>query len=229
MATHDAALDAAGLATRIHRAPLLLPYLQYQIVTARENMRRRSAGEKMRPTATFPLFSKANLAQAQGIANNNAWLRERAIAQRESLGWVSAYLLTSAVPEIAGHDKHGARLSPVQWHARSAARVAAASGWFWVPPLATAIGLVEFGPDRLRPRNSNELFCRAADLLASSIDAISQDPEWREQLAANDSLVARARAAAQSVTTIRSERRCAALDATPSVVRLVASTPRKNA
>lgn len=158
---HDAALDGAGLSAMFNQPDVLERYLSYQISAARENERRRTSNGARERTATYAEFASLPPGVVRSTFSDTQWHAQRRAAQEASLGWVIAYLLVSADPSLAApHDDP----------AVGAARLAAAAGWFPVPPLATALGWAEYSTGAPQTGDAREVWCRAVTPMDQGVE-----------------------------------------------------------
>lgn len=169
---HDAALDAVALSAALNRPQDLDRYLQYQLRLARENHRRRMQRASAQHAMTFPEFIRLDARVAQQIYAQRAWRRSRDHVQVDSLGWTVAHLLVRADPKLAG-------TAPLPVGAGEA-RLAAAAGWFPVPPFATALGMAAIERPPAVPLDERAAICSAADLMEAGISILNTRPEGRD-------------------------------------------------
>lgn len=197
---HDAALDAVALSAALNRPQDLDRYLQYQLRLAQENHRRRMQRASALHAMTFPEFIRLDARVAQQIYAQRAWRRSRDHVQVDSLGWTVAHLLVRADPKLAG-----TALLPV---GAGEARLAAAAGWFPVPPFATALGMATIERSPAGPLDERAALCHAADLMDAGLSTQYTHPSGQtEERDANErSRVANIRA---QIARMRRDGRCA--------------------
>lgn len=168
---HDAALDAVALPSVLDNPQALNRYLMYQLGLARENRRRGTQGGTSRRAKTFAEFIGLNSQVARRIVTERAWRLSRDRIEVESVGWVVAHLLVRADPQIAGTARGAS--------GAGAARLAAASGWFPVPPIATALGIAAIERSSVAPFEEHAVLCDAASLMAAGLSAMSASTQAR--------------------------------------------------
>lgn len=178
---HDAALDAVALSAALKRPEQLRNYLSYQIALARENEQRQSSSNRRYRAMSFAQFARLDGKTTEALYRQESFQRERAQIEVNSLGWVLAYLLVKADPRFAGVAP-----SALARDGRGAAELAAASGWFPVPPVATALGLAEVAPSRHGAGQSP--LCRAASLVEEGVQILKISQPWMSRLESDPAL-----------------------------------------
>lgn len=168
---HDAALDAVALSAVLNKPRDLNRYLFYQLRLAHENHWRRAQGTSAGRASTFAEFIALEPEDTQRILARHAWRLSRDRVQVDSLGWTVAHLLVQADPRLAG-------TAPLP-SGGGAARLAAAAGWFPVPPFSTALGLAAIERSPLVPLDERAALCRAADLMDAGISTLYARPSGR--------------------------------------------------
>ena len=167
IALHDAALDAVALSKVLNNPRDLNRYLLYQLRLARENHRRRAQGMSAHRASSFAEFIRLKPQVAQRIFAQREWRLARDRVQADSVGWVVAHLLVRTDPKLAG-------VAPLPAGAGAgAARLAAASGWFPVPPVATALGIAAVERSPATSFDEQVAICDAADLMEEGISVLS--------------------------------------------------------
>lgn len=180
---HDAALDAVALSTVLGRPRDLHRYLLYQLQLAHENRVRRGRGVRAQRAMNFAEFIGLDPKITQRILAQPDWRKSRERVQAESLGWVLSYLLVRADPKLAGLSSGTAR------DGEGPARLAAASGWFPVPPVATALGIAAIERPHATSFDERSVLCRAGRLMEAGVAILerdaqpTQDPALRRRLA----------------------------------------------
>lgn len=174
---HDAALDAVVLSAVLQRPQQLHEYLRYQWLLARQNEESRARHARARRAMTFAEFIGLGDEFMEAVYAQADWRHSRQSVEADSLGWTIAYLLVRADPMLAGVTSQ-----PIAGYGPAAARLAAASGWFPVPPFATALGLAEiFGSATAAPENV-AMLCSVAQLMEDGIGALHADAQWSSLL-----------------------------------------------
>ena len=213
---HDAALDAVALSAALERREQLRSYLSYQLALARENERRQAAGNPRYRAMSFAQFARIDGKTAESLYRQDSFQRERAQIEVNSLGWVVAYLLVRVDPRLAG-----ASASTSARDGRAAATLAAASGWFPVPPIATALGLAEVSPAaKSQGADRNEL-CRTADLLEGGVQVLKVSEPWSSRWGSDAALQRQVTAIESDVARMRDEGNCTPAVATALHLGLV--------
>lgn len=168
---HDAALDAVELAAVLGRPRDLHRYLLYQLQLAHENHMRRGRGLRAQRAMSFAAFIGLDPKITQRIFAQPDWRKSREHVQAESLGWVLSYLLVRADPTLAGLSPGTAR------DGEGAARLAATSGWFPVPPVATALGIAAIERPRAASFDERVVLCRAGRLMEAGVAILERDAQ----------------------------------------------------
>lgn len=168
---HDAALDAVALSAVLNNPRDLNRYLLYQLRLAHENHRRRAQGVSAHHARTFAELIGVEPEVTQRIFAQREWRLSRDRVQVDSLGWAVAHLLVRADPKLAG-------TVPLPRGA-GAAHLAAASGWFPVPPVSTALGIATIERSPATPFDERAVLCDAADLMDAGISATRTVPTGR--------------------------------------------------
>jgi hypothetical protein len=200
---HDAALDAAMLSATLHRSQALRPYLIYQLLTARENYANRARGEPTRHAMTFAEFAALDPEAIRPVYAQREWRAARDHIEVESLGWTVAHLLARADPKLGGTPSF-----PTSPAGAAAARLAAASGWFPVPPFATAFQLADVMRSPQRSWDARALLCRAALFMESGVATFKTDVRWRERLQQDEPLQGRLAAIRSDIADMRRDGGC---------------------
>lgn len=169
---HDAALDAVALSAVLNNPRDLNRYLLYQLRLAHENHRRRAQGAGAHRAKTFADFIGLEPQITQRIFAQREWRLSRDRVQVDSLGWTVAHLLVRADPKLAGS-------APLPRGA-GAARLAAASGWFPVPPVATALEMAVIARSPAALFDARAALCDAAGLMDAGISAIRSSSSGRD-------------------------------------------------
>lgn len=219
---HDAALDAVAMSTVMQRREDLRRYLMYQLHLAWRNELQRVRNEPAEGALAFAQFQGIDAKDAQAVYSRPEWHALRDGIETESLGWVVAQLLAQVDPAVSGpasqraaHDGTGA------------ARLANASGWFPVPPLATALGMAAIERSTAAPFDERALLCRAAQLMEAGTLSVrvnnSRPPSDRDAKLRN-----RLDDIRKQIAGMRREGRCdpgsTVTAAAPGI--FIASTPR---
>lgn len=173
---HDAALDAVALSAALQRPRNLCRYLMYQLHLAHENYMRRTLGTRARHAMPFAEFAGLDPKVTQAIFAQPQWLASRNRVQADSVGWTVAFLLVEADAKLAGMSSIQAASDGA-----GAARLAAASGWFPVPPVATALGIAAIEHSAAATFDERALLCRAASLMEAGVEEIRANTQWRAQ------------------------------------------------
>lgn len=171
---HDAALDAVALSAVLGSPSALRRYLVYQLRLAHQNYWRRAKGSRPRPARTFAEFVRLDPNVTQRIFAQPEWRAARDRVQVDSLGWVIAHLLVRANPKLAGDLSSSALRNGI-----GAARLAAASGWFPVPPMATALDVAAIERSPGAPFDEHAVLCRAADLMDAGVAVLRTSTDSR--------------------------------------------------
>lgn len=200
---HDAALDAVALSAALDRPGDLRSYLTYQLVLARANEHRQAIGQPRRRAMDFARFARLDPKTTQALLSRGSIRREREKAEMNSLGWVVAYLLVKLDSRLAGDSAAG-----LIRDGRGAANLAAASGWFPAPPLATALGLAEVVPSTSAPAGKQSSLCRAANLMEAGVDSLKASEPWRSRLEGEPALQRGVAAIQSDVTQMRHDGDC---------------------
>lgn len=174
---HDAALDAVALSAVLGRPRDLHRYLLYQLQLAHENHTRRGRGVRAQRAMSFAAFIGLDPKITQRIFAQPDWRKSRERVQAESLGWVLSFLLVRADPKLAGLSSGTAR------DGEGAARLAAASGWFPVPPVATALGIAAIERPRAPSFDERVVLCRAGRLMEAGVAALERDAQPKQDAA----------------------------------------------
>ncbi len=197
---HDAALDAVAVSAVLRRPRDLRRYLIYQLQLAHRNEPRRASGSTPQRGMTFADFIGLERSDALAIFAQPKWRTLRDGIEAESLGWTLAQLLVRADPGLSGISAaDGANPGAAGAH------LAAASGWFPVPPFATALGFAEIDRSVARPFDGRALLCRAACFMEAGLLSIRVDTPAR----AGDSQNRIAEIQSQ-ILSMRRDGRCAA-------------------
>lgn len=202
---HDAALDAVALSGVLQRPQALRRYIMYQLQLARENHGLRVRGARPRHAMTFAEFVGLDPGIARAIFAQPEWQRSRDRVQADSLGWAVAYLLVQADPRLAGSSSLQTARDGV-----GVARLAAASGWFPVPPVASALGIAAIERSTAAAFDERALLCRAARLMQSGVAVLHTDTPWRSQLKRDVSVQNRVAEIRAQIASMRRDGSCAA-------------------
>jgi hypothetical protein len=174
----------------------------YQLNLARQNELRRMRNEPAERALTFAEFHGIDPQDTQAVYSRPEWHTLRDGVETESLGWVVAQLLAHVDPAVSGlASKRAAR------DGTGAARLAKASGWFPVPPLATALGIAAIERSAAAPFDERALLCRAARLMEAgtlSVPASSSRPASDRDA----SLQSRIEEIRQQIASMRRDGRC---------------------
>ena len=179
---HDAALDAVALSASFHRPAQLMSYLFYQLALARENERRQASGNSRYRAMSFAQFAHLDDKATAALFSQDSFKRERAQIEVSSLGWVVAYLLARLDPRLAGESP-----SVLVGDGHAASVLAASSGWFPVPPLATALGLAEVVPAASQSAAGSQI-CRAAALMEEGVQVLKSSQPWSTRMERDSAL-----------------------------------------
>lgn len=198
---HDAALDAVALSAALERPEQLRNYLSYQIALARENEQRQSSSNRRYRAMSFAQFARLDGKTTEALYRQESFQRKRAQIEVNSLGWVLAYLLVKADPRIAGVAP-----SALARDGRGAAELAAASGWFPVPPVATALGLAELAPSSHGAGQSP--LCRAASLVEEGVQMLKVSQPWASRLGSDPALQRQVASIESDVARMRRDGDC---------------------
>ena len=201
---HDAALDAVALSAVLQRPSDLRRYLMYQLRLANENDRRRARGLRTQHAVTFAEFVGLDPGVALGVFAQPQQRLSRNRVQVESLGWVVAYLLVRADPKLAGFSSSTAALDGA-----GAARLARASGWFPVPPVATALGIAAIERSAGAAFDERALLCRAARLIEAGVVGMSTDTKGGSEADRDAGLKRRVAEIRAQIAGMRRDGRCA--------------------
>ena len=174
MTLHDAALDAVALSSVLDNPQALNRYLMYQLGLAHEKHRRRAQGGTLRHAKTFAEFVRLKPQVAQRIVAERAWRLARDRIEVESMGWVVAHLLVRADPQVAGAARHAPGVG--------AAHLVAASGWFPVLPVATALGIAAIERSSVAPFEEHAVLCDAASLMNAGLSATGTGTQARAKV-----------------------------------------------
>ena len=164
---HDAALDAVTLSEALQRPRELRPYLMYQLQLAHDNQRRRARGARPQRAMTFVEFIGVDPEVAQTVIAQPMRMTSRTRVEVASLGWTVSHLLVRADPKLAGLSSPAAARDGT-----GAAILAQASGWFPVPPVATALGIAEIERSAAYAFDERALLCRAARLIEAGVERV---------------------------------------------------------
>jgi hypothetical protein len=205
---HDAALDAVMLSAPLHRSLALRPYLIYQLLTARENYAHRARGEPTRHAMTFAEFAGLDPDVIRSVYAKREWRISRDHIEVESLGWIVAYLLVRADPKLGGTLSF-----PTSPEGAAAARLAAASDWFPVPPFATAFQLADVVRSPERNWDGRALLCRAALFMESGVTAFKVNARWRARLQQDEPLQRRLATIRSDIAEMRRDGGCTSTSA----------------
>lgn len=211
MAMHDAALDAAGVAAALDRTRELRGYFIYQLRIAQDNAARRAQHEATERAMTFAEFARLDPDVIQMLFAKPDWKSRRNRVQIDSLGWAVAYLLVTVDPRLAGMSPS----APVR-DGEGAARLAASSGWFPVPPFPTAFGLSAIEQSAGSPPSARALLCRAARLMEAGLVVMRTDTRWRSRLEQETSLQSDLAEIREQIDRMRRDGRCAPTPITAS-------------
>lgn len=206
---HDAALDAVALSAVMRGPRDLCGYLLYQLQVARENYRRRAQREAPRHAMTFAEFAGLDPMMAQAIYAQDNWRASRERVEVESLGWAIAYLLVRADAKLGRTPQ-----SPITQDGAAATRLAAASGWFPVPPFATALHLAEITQAPTDAWDERALLCRAIRLTDSGVASLRADATWAQRLEQDAVLKSRVADIRSQIATMRHDRGCVPAEVT---------------
>jgi hypothetical protein len=203
MTMHDAALDAVALSAVLRNPGSLRRYLIYQLQVARENYWHRAVGATPRHAMTFAEYIGLDRLAVQAIYSRGDWRESRNRVEAESLGWAIAYLLVRADSRLGGalplaSDQPGT----------ATARLAAASGWFPVPPFATALHLAEVTRGPAEALDERALLCRATLLMENGIAGLNADANWRERLERDAVLQGRVTEIRTQIAAVRHDSEC---------------------
>lgn len=207
---HDAALDAAALSSVLHRPRDLGPYLIYQLRIVHENYGHRARGEGTRHAMTFAEFIGLDPNVTRTIYAQPEWRASRDEAEAQSLGWTVAYLLARVDPKLSG-----ALPIPSSRAGTAAARLAAASDWFPVPPFATALELADVTRSPSGDGESRTLLCPAALMMESGLAALHGDAVWRARLKTDSALQKQATHIQEQIAEMRHDGGCASAGVAP--------------
>jgi hypothetical protein len=201
---HDAALDAAGVAAALNRARELRQYLTYQVRIAHSNHARRARHEPTERAKTFAEVAGLDPRSVQALFAQPDWKGQRDRVQIDSLGWAVAYFLIRADPRLAGMPQ-----SATTSRAEGAARLAAASSWFPVPPFATAFGLSAIEGTAASPPNERALLCHAAQLMEAGLAVTRANTQWRSRVKQEASAQSELAEIRKQIDRMRRDGRCA--------------------
>ncbi len=176
MTMHDAALDAVALSAALSLPEQLRSYLPYQLARARVNELRQVRGESRQRAMNFAQFAQIDPKLTRALLAQSAFRQQRDRVEVDSLGWVIAYLLVRVDPRLGGAS------SPLMHDGRAAARLAASSGWFPVPPIATALGLAEMSRSTSAQASERKTLCRAANLVEDGVRTLKTNEPWRSRV-----------------------------------------------
>ncbi len=208
---HDAALDAAGVAAALNRPRELREYLAYQLRIAQDNSARRARHEPTERAMPFAEFAGLDPKTIQALFAQRDWRARRDRVQIDSLGWVVAYFLIRVEPRLAGMPQSaGIR------DGEGAARLAAASGWFPVPPFATAFELSAIDRWTTTSPNERALLCRAAYLMEAGLAVTHANTQWRSRLKQEASLQSELAEIQEQIRQMRRDGSCASTLVTAS-------------
>lgn len=205
LAVHDAALDAVALSDVLDRPDDLRRYLVYQLQLAHENQSRRSRGEGTQRAMTFGEFVGLSAKETQAIFARPDWRAARDAVESESLIWVLSHLLARADPGLAGMTS-----SQAARNGDGAARLVAATGWFPVPPVATALGMAEVERSPALRFKGRVLLCRAARLMAAGVVGFRDSASWQSKLNVDPELKERLDHIETQIAGMRRTGRCGA-------------------
>jgi hypothetical protein len=200
---HDAALDAVALSASLNRPEQLRIYLSYQLALARANEHRQASGSRRYRAMSFAEFARLDGKDTEALFSQDSFQRKRAQVEVNSLGWVVAYLLVKLDPRLAG-----ASSSVLTRDGRAAATLAAASGWFPVPPVATALGLAEVAPAASSQGAQQSHLCRAARLIEEGVQILKVSPPWSSRLKRDAALQRQVAAIESDVARMRHDGKC---------------------
>ncbi|MGH8136235.1 MAG: hypothetical protein ACRER4_07785 [Steroidobacteraceae bacterium] len=200
---HDAALDAVGLSAVLGRPRDLRPYLLYQLQRARENYWSRAGGGDPPHAMTFAEYFSLDPDVVQAMYARRDWRGSRARVEVDSLGWAIAYLLIRADVKLGGTPQ----LSLFQ-DGRAAANLAAASGWFPVPPFATALHLAEITRGPAAAWDERALLCRTALLIEGGVASLHADATWSERIRQDAVLQGRVAEISSQIAAVRHDGAC---------------------
>ena len=203
MTMHDAALDAVALSAVMRRPRGLREYLFYQLQVARENYRRRAGDEVPRHAMVFAEYVSLDPDEMQPMYARRDWRGSRARVEVESLGWAIAYLLIRADARLGGTPP----LSLPQ-DGRAAANLAASSGWFPVPPFATALQLAEITRGPAAAWDERALLCRTALLIEDGVAGLHADATWHERIGQDAVLQGRVAEISSQIAALRHDGAC---------------------
>lgn len=199
---HDAALDAVALSASLHRPAQRMSYLSYQLALARENEQRQASGNHRYRAMSFAQFAHLDDKSKEALFSQESFQRERAQIEVNSLGCVVAYLLARLDPRLAGESP-----SALARDGRAAAALAAASGWFPVPPIATALGLAEVVPAPSQNAEQSQI-CRAAGLREEGVQVLKFTQPWSSRLERDPALQHQVVAIESDIATMRHDGDC---------------------
>lgn len=203
LTTHDAALDAVGLSAVLGRPRDLRQYLLYQLQVARANYWYRAEGEDPRHAMTFAEYVRLDPEMVRATFARRDWRGSRARVEVESLGWAIAYLLIRADARLGGTPSFS-----LSEDSRAAARLAAASGWFPVPPFATALQLADIARGPAAAWDELALLCRTALLLEGGVAGLHEDSTWSERVRHDAALQRRVAEILSQISALRRDGAC---------------------
>jgi len=94
-----------------------------------------------------------------------------------------------------------------------AARLAAAAGWFPVPPVSTALGIAESEQPAGVEWNPRATICRAASLMEQELEGLHADSTWRDRSLQDPDLQRRVADISVQILALRRDGGCHAVPA----------------
>jgi hypothetical protein len=208
---HDAALDAVTMAGALNRPRDLQRYLLYQLAWAHASYRSGVPAESVSLPLSFDRFIGLDKQALEALFGQRGLRDARVQIEIESLGWTIAYLLTQADPQLVGRSESG-----IDAGGRGAARLATSSGWFPVPPFATAFGVAALNQSAEDDWNLRASLCRAARLIEDGVDMMRVDSLWRARSMQNLELRRRVSEIEAQIDAMRRDGGCRSVPATAS-------------
>jgi hypothetical protein len=151
----------------------------------------------------FAHFAHLDPKVTQSLFEQESVRHQRDQIEVNSLGWVVAYLLVKLDPRLAGVPTS----APVP-DGRAAATLAAASGWFPVPPLATALGLAEVAPSSSVETGKQGWLCRAAGLMEAGVETLRTSKPWIDRVEREPALKRQVAEIQSDVVRMRQDGNC---------------------
>jgi hypothetical protein len=171
---HDAALDAVTMAGALNRPRDLQRYLIYQLAWAHASYRNGTPVEAISVPLPFDRFIGLDKQASDALFGRRELRDARVHIEIESLGWTIAYLLVQADPQLVGRSE-----TTIDMGGTGAARLAASSGLFPVPPFATALDVAAIDQSAEGDWNPRVALCRAASLIEGGVEVLRADSVWR--------------------------------------------------